>query len=126
MPNRANNPVPKACFNCPRFIHTNPQIKCDLCNHFFHVKCCSIKSLDHFKKLKASGINWYCQACNYEIFPFTTLPDTEFQTLLCPLFDTLKIPNKKTNVDTATKSDSATKMALGVLLTVPHVALFRT
>ena len=95
MPSRANNPVPKACFNCPRFIHTNPQIECDLCNHFFHVKCCSIKSLDHFKKLKASGTDWYCQACNDEIFPFSTLPNTEFQTLLCPLFDTPKIPNKK-------------------------------
>ena len=32
----------------------------------------------------------------------------------------------KPNVDIATKSDSATKMALGVLLTVPRVAPFRT
>ena len=90
------NSPPKTCFNCPRLIYTNPQIKCDLCNHFFHIKCCSLKTLDHFKRLKASGTDWYCQACNDEIFPFSTLHDTEFQTLLCPLFNIPKIPNKKT------------------------------
>ena len=85
----------KTCFKCSRFIRSNIQIKCDLCKHFFHVRCCSLKSLEQFRKLKDSGIDWHCLACNDEIFPFSKLSDPEFDSLLRPLPVT-KLPNKKT------------------------------
>ena len=85
----------KTCFKCSRFIRSNTQIKCDLCKQLFHVRCCSLKSLEHFRKLKNSGIDWYCLACNDEIFPFSRLSDPEFNLLFSPLPVT-KLPNKKT------------------------------
>ena len=97
MPNRSNSQTPKPCFKCTRYVHSNSntQIKCDLCNQFFHVKCCSIKSLKQFRDLKEKNIDWFCQACDEEIFPFSTLMDSEFKTLFS-LFDPPILPNKKT------------------------------
>ena len=102
----------KTCFKCSRFIRSNIQIKCDLCKHFFHVRCCSLKSLEHFRNLKDSGIDWYCLACNDEIFPSSRLSDPEFNSLFRPS----QLQNyliKKPNVVTVVKKGFKIRMVFG-------------
>ena len=96
MSNRSNRPSPKPCSKCTRYVHSHTQIKCDICHLFFHVGCCSLKSLDEFKKLKESGSDWYCMSCTDFIFPFSSLPDTEFLEFFSSIPSLPHLPNKKT------------------------------
>ena len=71
------------CHSCTKNLPKNCQIKCDLCKHNFHVKCCQIRSLKEFKKFKENDTDWFCNTCTDEIFPFSSLNDEEF----CNIFN---------------------------------------
>ena len=83
------------CHSCTKKLPKNNQIKCDLCKHNFHVKCCQIRSLKEFKKFKENDTDWFCNTCTDEIFPFSSLNDEEFCNIFNIFTNQANIPNKK-------------------------------
>ena len=45
----------------PRHIRI---IKCDICERFFHVKCCKVMH-NEFKSIKGSNSEWHCKHCEH-------------------------------------------------------------
>ena len=63
------------CSICPRSLHKNKALECEICHSKFHFKCCSVND----KKIHLSSLPWYCSSCN--IFPFQQLNNAEIVTL---------------------------------------------
>ena len=64
---------PVLCGKCSKSVASRYQdIRCDLCNQFFHGKC-SI-SFNEF----SSSSGWSCRACISSSFPFSDTEDSEF------------------------------------------------
>ena len=86
------------CHSCTKKLPKNNQIKCDLCKHNFHAKCCQIRSLKEFKKLRENDTDWFCNTCTDEILPFSSLNDEEFSNILTFLQIKLISQTKNQNV----------------------------
>ena len=69
------------CPLCPKSVSTirNPLI-CSNCNLAFHKKCCPLNQYE-LSKLTNSNLDWNCEVCMNELFPFTSIENDEFNAL---------------------------------------------
>ena len=94
MPNN-HNQICRLCNEQTRSYGT--QIQCANCQSRFHVQCCPISSRE-FNQLSERGIDWFCNGCNENIFPFGCLNDNDVIDLFDIFKDQTKMPQKKLNV----------------------------
>ena len=70
------------CEICNKSVHKNHRaIQCDICQYWIHIKCNGV-SLNDYHDLQLSDDQWFCKKCISDIFPFSSLYDTELNNLL--------------------------------------------
>ena len=83
------NELCKHCNNQTRSYGT--QIRCGNCQSRFHVQCCPISS-EEYNDLSEIGIQWFCNECNDDIFPFCSLSNEDIIDIFDIFRDQGKIP----------------------------------
>ena len=64
---------PLDCGTCNKKVsQTGIPIKCSNCNLLYHQKCCLISNFS-FKKLLEKDLDWFCELCNDDTFPFSNV-----------------------------------------------------
>ena len=75
-----------SAFNtCGKSVKDRNSIKCDLCLAKLHLKSNYLNYVDS-QYIKFSNKRWYCYNCSKGLFPFTTLNDFKFCSLLSDRF----------------------------------------
>ena len=59
---------------CHKILSHAFQVKCCLCNGYYHVKCITLVP-EEMQQLRCVHPTWYCRSCNEEIFPFNNISD---------------------------------------------------
>ena len=68
------------CGKCNKFIPVRIRIiKCDTCEHFFHVKCCDVNHRT-YNSVKQSNNDWHCERCTSNVSNTDELSISMFHT----------------------------------------------
>ena len=60
---------------------TDSTAQCDICQFWIHTKCNNLNHID-YKYLQGSNDLWFCISCCNEIFPFGTLANKNFLSMM--------------------------------------------
>ena len=70
------------CGVCHKWVNSNHRaIQCGICHLWIHYRCNGL-TLDEYQRLQLNMEVWFCKKCISDIFPFTSLDEFEFDTLL--------------------------------------------
>ena len=70
------------CRICNKNVNDNDHvIQCEICNFWVHIKCNNLNYID-YKYLQENSDHWYCITCSSSIFPFNSLNNKKFDSLL--------------------------------------------
>ena len=70
------------CSVCHKWVNSNHRaIQCGICHLWIHYRCNGL-TLDEYQRLQLNMEVWFCTKCISDIFPFTSLDEFEFDTLL--------------------------------------------
>ena len=76
------------CGICNKNVTENTNsIFCNCCNLWVHLKCTDLDKLS-FKRLSEQDEEWYCRKCLDTIFPFSSLSNNEFLSVIYNVSDT--------------------------------------
>ena len=92
------------CGNCDKPSSSKgTKIICSNCCKTYHQKCCLI-STRNFMQLSAHKLEWYCNTCNADTFPFTNLQNEELFELFSEISHADQpLPNRKTKCGQCSK-----------------------
>ena len=58
------------CGQCDKLLPKHLRVvNCDICKHFFHVKCSGI-SHKEYKSIKTSNTHWNCKICETNVLNY--------------------------------------------------------
>ena len=70
------------CVICHKWVNNNHRaLQCDNCHLWIHYRCNGL-TFDEYQRLQLNMKVWFCKTCITDIFPFTSLDEFEFDTLL--------------------------------------------
>ena len=78
----SNSNITIPCKICNTNIKdTDSATQCDICQFWIHMKCNNLNHID-YKYLQGSNDPWFCISCCNEIFPFGTLGNKNFLSMM--------------------------------------------
>ena len=78
----SNSNITFPCKTCNTNIKdTDSAAQCDICQFWIQMKCNNLNHVD-YKYLQGSNDPWFCNSCCNEIFPFGTLANKNFLSMM--------------------------------------------
>ena len=70
------------CGICHKWVNSNHRaLQCGNCHLWIHYRCNGL-IFDEYQRLQLNMEVWFCKRCITDIFPFTSLDEFEFDTLV--------------------------------------------
>ena len=66
------------CSVCKKAVKNNNCILCSICTHWFHQKCTKLSTKD-IKVIERLNVDWTCNNCTINIYPFSVFDYKEIQ-----------------------------------------------
>ena len=94
---------------------TDSTTQCDICQFWIHMRCNNLIHIDD-KYIQRSSNHWFCILCYNEIFPFGTLANKNFLSMMMVNSSSTTIKNNDVDANNTNRTSLVLKPSVSVSL----------